>query len=58
MDEKNTPLTDAYIKGLQDKKEKLIRLLLLTDPAVSDIEMSELTARQWQAYCTAFPDEQ
>lgn len=39
------------------KCEKLKHLLLLTDPAVSDVEMNELTLRQWQEFITEFPDE-
>lgn len=33
-----------------DHKEKLLQLLLLTDPAVSNVEMNKLTERQWAEY--------
>jgi len=39
------------------KCEKLKQLLLLTDPAVSDVNMNDLTMRQWQEFITEFPDE-
>lgn len=32
------------------KVEKLKALLLLTDPAVSDLSMGTLTTRQWREY--------
>lgn len=43
---------------LKEQKEKLIRLILLSDPSVSNVEMNEVSARQWQEYCTTYPDEQ
>jgi hypothetical protein len=45
------------IEELEAKKEKLIRLILLSDPAVSNEPMTELSAKQWTEYCTEFPNE-
>lgn len=42
---------------LQRKLDKLKRLILLTDDSVSDVEMNELTMRQWKAFIEEFPDE-
>ena len=39
------------------KVTKLKRLLLLTDPAVSDAAMNELSVSQWSAFVDEFPDE-
>jgi hypothetical protein len=39
------------------KIEKLKRLILLTDDAVSNIGMNELTKRQWLEFIKCFPDE-
>lgn len=39
------------------KLEKLKSLTLLTDDAVSDVTMNELTTRQWLEFVKAFPDE-
>jgi hypothetical protein len=44
--------------ALEKKIEKLKRLLLLTDPSVSDQHMNELSAKQWQVFINEFPDEQ
>jgi hypothetical protein len=49
-----------YMKRAQiaeRKVEKLKRLVLLTDPAVSSEEMNSLSAKQWSAFIQAFPDE-
>lgn len=42
---------------LAEKREKLLGLLLLTDSAVSDVEMGDLQLKQHQAFLNAFPDE-
>ncbi len=39
------------------KVEKLKRLLLLTDDAVSSFEMNEMTTKQWMEFIKEFPDE-
>jgi hypothetical protein len=49
-----------YMKRAQRaewKLGKLKALVLLTDDAVSDVEMNELTKRQWLAFIKCFPDE-
>ena len=49
-----------YMKRAQlaeRKVEKLKRLLLLTDDAVSDQEMNELSGKQWMEFIRVFPDE-
>ena len=43
---------------LLNKLEKLKQLLLLADPAVSDVTMNEVTMRQWNEFLKEFPDEQ
>lgn len=37
--------------------EKLRALLLLVDPAVSDVEMNAVTQRQWCEYTRVYPQE-
>lgn len=39
------------------KLEKLKRLILLTDPVVSLVEMGDLSIRQWNEFIKEFPDE-
>lgn len=39
------------------KVEKLKRLILLTDDAMSNIAMNELSMRQWIEFVREFPDE-
>lgn len=39
------------------KVDKLKRLILLTDPAVSNVEMNDIALRQWNEFVRAFPDE-
>lgn len=49
-----------YMKRAQiaeRKCQKLKSLMLLVDKAVSNVEMNELTMRQWSAFVEAFPDE-
>lgn len=49
-----------YMKRAQiaeRKLEKLKRLMLLTDPAVSYVSMNPLTAAQWNEFVREFPDE-
>lgn len=49
-----------YMKRAQlaeRKCEKLKRLILMTDPMVSDVEMNTVTARQWNEFIRCFPDE-
>lgn len=48
---------DARERVLLAKREKLLSLLLLTDPAVSSVQMSEVQLAQHQAFLDAFPDE-
>jgi FMN phosphatase YigB (HAD superfamily) len=45
------------IQKLKEQKEKLIQLILLTDPAVAHVEMNELSTMQWQEYVTTYPEE-
>jgi hypothetical protein len=45
------------IENLQAENEKLKRLLLLTDDAVSDVFMNDLTMRQWAEFIKCFPEE-
>lgn len=50
-----------YMKRAQlaeRKVEKLKRLVLLTDPAVSDVEMNSVALRQWQEFTKEFPEDQ
>lgn len=42
---------------LIEKVTKLKQLLLLTDPAVSEEQMNDLTMKQWDEFVKAFPDE-
>jgi len=49
-----------YMKRAQlaeRKVEKLKALLLLTDPCVSGVVVSEVQLEQWNAFITEFPDE-
>jgi hypothetical protein len=49
-----------YMKRAQlaeRKCEKLKRLLLLTDPVVSNVEVNELSVKQWTEFIKCFPDE-
>lgn len=49
-----------YMKRAQlaeRKVQKLKSLLLLVDPAVSNIEVSSTTLRQWNEFIKEFPDE-
>lgn len=39
------------------KLEKLKALLLLTDPAVENMQMNKLTALQWSEFIKEFKDE-
>lgn len=45
-------------KMLSVKLDKLKQIVLLTDESVSDVEMNNLTMRQWAAYCKYFPEEE
>lgn len=45
------------LRALKEKCAKLRMLLLLTDPAVSNEQMNDLTLKQWQAFVKEFPDE-
>ncbi len=54
----------AFIAGAQYQRkvdaleiEKLRALILLVDPAVSDVEMNIITQRQWCEYARIFPQE-
>lgn len=42
---------------LMVQNQVLKRLLLLTHDSVFDVEMNELTKRQWAAFLEEFPDE-
>jgi hypothetical protein len=42
---------------LEKKRAKLLELLLLTDPVVGHVEMSELQLAQHQEFLRCFPDE-
>ena len=62
--EQGQPTSDELIKRFifriayeAGKVEKLKRLLLLTDPDVSDVVMNDLTMRQWDSFCKEFPEE-
>lgn len=66
MPEERTPMLiedsfkagyDAGVDSAQGKLRKLKQLILLVDESVSDIEMNEITARQWAAYIKEFPEE-
>jgi hypothetical protein len=49
-----------YMKRAQiaeRKVEKLKQLILLTDPSVSNVVMSEVATKQWNAFIAEFPDE-
>lgn len=49
-----------YMKRAQlaeRKVDKLKRLMLLTDPSVSSVEMNDLTMTQWREFIREFPDE-
>lgn len=49
-----------YMKRAQiaeRKVEKLKQLILLTDPVVSDSEVSMVTIKQWTEFVKEFPDE-
>jgi len=52
---------DVYIFAEMDRlhaqNEKLKALILLTDPAVKNIEMGSLSVTQWGEFCRAFPEE-
>lgn len=39
------------------KVEKLKRLILLTDPVVSSLEMNDTAIKQWNEFIREFPDE-
>lgn len=45
------------IKTLEARVEKLKRLMLLTDPIVSNVEMNSVAVTQWDEYIREFPDE-
>jgi DNA replication initiation complex subunit (GINS family) len=47
---------ETYHK-LRAKIKKLKELILLTDEAVSDVEMNKLTERQWLEFIKCFPEE-
>jgi hypothetical protein len=47
----------AILNLANAKLSTLKRLMLLTHDAVSDVEMNELTTRQWMEFITEFPDE-
>ena len=49
-------LSAAY-NNLFAKFDKLKKLLLLVDPAVSNEEMNNLSIKQWNAFIEEFPDE-
>lgn len=42
---------------LLEKVSKLKQLLLLTDASVSNVEMNDLTMKQWNEFVKTFPDE-
>ena len=44
-------------KILQGKVDKLKQLLLLTDKAVSNVKMNDLTKRQWVEFIKIYPNE-
>ena len=48
---------ECPITKLDDKCAKLKQLILLTDDAVSDVEMNELSAKQWAEFIKEFPEE-
>jgi hypothetical protein len=47
---------DTYLK-LRSKITKLKHLLLLTDETLGDVEMNDLTKRQWLEFVKCFPEE-
>lgn len=42
---------------LMVQNQTLKRLLLLTHESVSDVQMNDLTTRQWKAFIDDFPEE-
>jgi len=46
-----------YYKNLETKVEKLKSLMLLTDPVVSDVVVSDTQIKQHQEYLRCFEDE-
>ena len=45
------------MKKKDEKISKLKSLLLLTDPAVSNVVMCDTQLRQWQEFIKCFPEE-
>jgi len=45
------------LASVNRKLDKLKSLLLLTDDALSDVVMNDLTMRQWSEFIKEFPDE-
>jgi hypothetical protein len=44
------------IEYLEEKVQKLISLMILTDAKVSDVEMNSVTARQWEEFIKHYPE--
>lgn len=53
-------LLNEYLKRTElaeRKVEKLKALILLTDPSVSGVTVTDTTLTQWHEFIKAFPDE-
>ena len=48
---------EKKIVELITKVEKLKGLILLTDPVVSDVQVSSTQATQWNEFINRFPEE-
>lgn len=48
---------NMHVKPLQEKREKLLELLLLTDPVVENVVIGKFQLVQHQEFLRAFPDE-
>lgn len=50
-------IVNNRVRPLEEKREKLLSLLLLTDESVSNVEVGDTQIKQHQAFLDSFEDE-